>query len=233
MKEDTGLNIVAISIFTMTMMVLIGPVFNISPFVPATITFVALSLVTVDTLAWQNKGTNLFVNLFASEEEKERIIYHEAGHFLLASAYEIPIMGYTLTPWEALKARFQNSASGGVIFDTSILGDKPKNLKDITLTIEHFGIVLMAGVAAEKVIYEDSQGGEEDRQVFRSIYSDVGLNLTQFNTKQRSAVLQAKTIIEGNKESYLALVEAMKQRLPVNECQATLGQLSLDCSVNS
>ena len=219
MKEDTGLNILAISIFTITLTVIVGPIFNISPFIPATVTFVALSLVTVDTLAWQNKGTNLFVNLFASKEQKERIIYHEAGHFLLAHLYDIPILGYTLTPWEALKANIKNSASGGVVFDTSFLKDKPQNLRDFNSTIEHFGVVLMAGIAAEKTIYEDSQGGEEDRQKFRAIYGDVGFNSTQYQIKQRSAILQAKTIIEENQETYLALVEAMKQRKSVDECK--------------
>ena len=47
MKEDTGLNILAIGIFSMTMMVLVGPIFNLSPFIPAIITFVALGLITV------------------------------------------------------------------------------------------------------------------------------------------------------------------------------------------
>lgn len=60
---------------------LVGPLLSISPFIPATITFILLSLVTVDTLAWGNQGTNLFLNLFLSEEQKQRIIHHEAGHF--------------------------------------------------------------------------------------------------------------------------------------------------------
>lgn len=222
MQEDTGLNILAISIFTITMTVLVGPIFNLSPFVPATITFVALSLVTVDTLAWQSQGVNLFVNLFASKEQKERIIHHEAGHFFLAHFYEIPILSYTLTPWEAFKAQIKNPASGGVVFDTSFLQHKPKNVRDVNLTIENFGVVLMAGIAAEKIIYDDSQGGKEDRQLFNSIYRDMGFQSLQSETKQRFAILQAKTIIEANQESYLALVEAMRQRLSVNDCQQIL-----------
>ena len=228
MQEDTGLNILAISIFTITLTVLLGPIFNISPFIPATITFVALSLVTVDTLAWQSQGVNLFINLFASKEQKQRIIYHEAGHFLLAHLYEIPILGYTLTPWEALKANIKNSASGGVVFDTSFLQNKPKNIRGVNLTIENFGVVLMAGIAAEKTIYDNSQGGKEDRQFFNSIYRDLGLQPLQYETKQRFAILQAKTIIEENKESYLALVEAMQKRLSVDNCQQILRQKSQD-----
>ncbi len=218
-EDDTGLNILAISIFVITLTVLGGPILHISPYIPATITFVALSLITVDTLAWENQGTNLFVNLFASKEQKERIIYHEAGHFLLAHLYQIPITGYTLTPWEAFRANIKNSASGGVVFDTSFLEDKPQKMRDFNKTIDRFGVVLMAGIAAEKTIYEDSKGGEEDKHIFRSLYGDIGFNSTQYKTKQRTAILQAKTIIEENKDTYLALVAHMKQRQPVNECQ--------------
>ena len=228
MQEDTGLNILAISIFTITLTVLVGPIFNISPFIPATITFVALSLVTVDTLAWQNQGTNLFINLFTSKEQKERIIYHEAGHFLLAHLYEIPILSYTLTPWEAFKANIKNPISGGVVFDTSFLQDKPQNVRDVNMTIENFAVVLMAGIAAEKTIFENSQGGKEDQQLFNSIYRDMGFQPLQYETKQRFAILKAKTIIEENKESYLALVEAMRQRLSVDECQKVICQQSID-----
>lgn len=228
MQEDTGLNILAISIFTITLTVLGGPIFHISPFIPATVTFVGLSLVTVDTLAWQNQGTNLLINLFVSQEQKERIIYHEAGHFLLAHIYNIPIVGYTLTPWEALKAKMNNPGSGGVVFDTSFLAEQQKNLREINVTIDNFAVVLMAGIAAEKIIFDNSQGGQEDRQLFNSLYRDLGLRALQSQTKQRFAILQAQTIIEENKESYLALVEAMRQRLSVHECQQIIRQKSLN-----
>ncbi len=235
MEEDTGLNILAIGIFTITLTVLLGPIFHISPFIPATITFVALGLITVDTLSWQSQGVNLFINLFASKEQKERIIYHEAGHFLLAHLYEIPIVSYTLTPWEAFKVNINinNPACGGVVFDTGFLKDRPQDLKDLNSTMEHFGVVLMAGIAAEKTIYEHSRGGEEDKQIFRSIYGDVGFNPTQYDTKQRSSILQAKTIIEENKESYLALVEAMRERQSVHECKEKISNYKMDSFISN
>jgi len=163
--NDIGLNILAISIFSITLLVFISPLLSISPFIPATITFVLLSLVTVDTLAWRNQGTNLFLNLFFSEEQKQRIIYHEAGHFLTAYLYQIPVTGYTLSLWESIKIK--SLGSGGVIFDTSFLEEKEQDLREFNLLIERFSVVLMAGIAAEKFIYKNSEGGEEDNQKFR------------------------------------------------------------------
>jgi ATP-dependent Zn protease len=222
--QDTGLNILAITIFTITLSVFIGPIFHLSPAIPATVTFVLLGLVTVDTLGWQNQGVNLLLDFFASPEQKERIIYHEAGHFLTAYLLEIPIIGYSLTPWETLKHK--NSGSGGVIFDTSILEQKKRDLQEFNLILERLGVVLMGGIAAEKFIYNNSQGGQEDLQKFREIYANVGLKdsnsqltVSNLQLRQRQAILRSTNLIESNKKSYLALVEAMKERKSVAQCQ--------------
>ncbi|AFZ54587.1 ATP-dependent Zn protease [Cyanobacterium aponinum AL20118] len=219
-KNDIGLNILAIGIFSITLLVLVGPLLSISPFIPATITFILLSLVTVDTLAWGNQGTNLFLNLFLSEEQKQRIIHHEAGHFLTAYLYEIPIIGYTLTPWENMK--INNLGSGGVMFDTSFLEEKGQDLRELNLLTERFAVVLMAGIAAEKLVYKNSEGGEEDNQKLSEIYKSLGINYSQIKIKQRLAILQAETLIEKYKDAYFALVEAMGKRLSVTECQAII-----------
>jgi ATP-dependent Zn protease len=218
--QDTGLNILAIAIFSITLSVLLGPLFNLSPFIPASLTFIILGLVTIDTLSWKNQGVNLLLNVFASQEEKERIIYHEAGHFLTAYLYQIPIIDYTLSPWEAIKKK--NLGSGGVIFDNSFMPEKSQDLKEFNLMIERFGVVLMAGIAAEKFIYSNSEGGQEDRQKFQEIYSNLTLTYSNFQMKQRLAIIQATLVIQTNKDSYLALVEAMRQRKSVAECEAVI-----------
>ena len=215
--RETGLNILAVIIFTLTLSVLLGPILNISPVIPATATFVLLGLVTIDTLSWQNQGVNLLLDIFASAEQKERIIYHEAGHFLTAYLLDIPVIGYTLSAWETLKHK--NSGSGGVIFQTDSLEQKKEDLKDLNLIRERLGIVLMAGIAAEKITYNNSEGGQEDQQKFQKIYSNLGLNSSNLVVKKRQAILQAQYLIEKHQSSYLALVEAMKERKDVTECQ--------------
>lgn len=221
--QETGLNILAIAIFSITLSVLIGPVFGLSPYIPAGITFLLLGLVTADTLAWKNQGVNLLVNIFNSREQKDRVIYHEAGHFLTAYLYNIPIEGYTLTVWENIK---NNSlGSGGVIFDTTVLLEKKEDLMEFNVMIERLSIVLMAGIAAEEFIYKNSEGGMEDINKLREICQNLGLATQEFNLKQRQAILQAKNLIETNKESYLALVEGMKQRKSVEECKSIIKSL--------
>ncbi|HIK36814.1 MAG TPA: ATP-dependent Zn protease [Geminocystis sp. M7585_C2015_104] len=222
-REEVGLNLLAIMVFIITILTLLGPVFHIPPTLPAFITFLLLGLVTVDTLAWKNQGTNLLLNSLAFPQQKERIIYHEAGHFLTAYLYQIPVSGYTLSPWEAFKNGQDGAA--GVVLDFTPFVDKTKyNLRELLLQIEKISVVLMAGIAAEDVIYKNILGGEDDRKQMLSIYRDLGLDINQLKLEQRMAVLKAKNLIKENFSAYLALVEAMKKRLPVAECQEIIRQ---------
>ncbi len=210
--SETGLNLIAIAIFTMTLSSLVSPLLNISPFVPAGITFTILGLITIDTLSLQNKGINLVLDLFASTKEKERVIYHEAGHFLVAYFLGIPITDYTLTAWESLKEG--KIGNGGVIFETNNLPEK----NNIPLITERLSTVLMAGIEAEKLIYNKALGGEDDRIKLRELFLVFGLDSSVYQQKENWAKLQAKNIIERNKQAYQDLVEAMKNRKTVEEC---------------
>jgi hypothetical protein len=210
--QQTGLNLIAISIFTITLSVLLGPLFNISPFIPAGTTFLIMGLITFDTLSWQNKGVNLLLEIFASQEEKERIIYHEAGHFLAAYFLNIPVTGYSLTVWESL--RQGNLGNIGVIFDTESMAER----ENIPLILERLSTVLMAGIEAEKMIYGDCRGGEDDRVKLRKILLDFGVDQGYFQQKENWAKLQAKNILERNKGSYEQLVIALKERQSIENC---------------
>ena len=219
---QTALNLIAIGIFLMTMTCLLGPIFHISPIVPAALTFGILGLATADTLSWNSRGVSLLLDLFASKEQRQRIINHEAGHFLTAYFLGIPITGYTLTAWEVLKQG--QLGRGGVSFDTELLTAKPFELKKMRLTLERFCTVWMAGIAAEKLVYGNSQGGAEDRQQLKQALVMAGLPEIGYSQKERWAQLQATNLLIRHQQSYEALVEAMKERASVEECYAVIQQ---------
>jgi hypothetical protein len=220
--QQTSLNLIAIAIFVMTLSALLSPVFNISPFIPATATFGILGLITVDTLSLENKGINLILDLFASTEQRERVIYHEAGHFLTAYYLGIPITDYTLTAWESLKKK--KRGQGGVEFDSESILSQSQNLQEFPLILERICTVLMAGIAAEKGIYSNPEGGIDDRQQLRQILSTAGVRNEEFAQKESWSLLQAKNLLERHQSAYDALVEAMKQRLSVEDCYQILQQ---------
>ncbi|NEQ15547.1 MAG: ATP-dependent Zn protease, partial [Moorea sp. SIO3E2] len=57
--QQIALNLIAIGVFGMTLSVLLGPLLNISPAIPAVTTFGVLSLVTLDGFSFQGKGLTL------------------------------------------------------------------------------------------------------------------------------------------------------------------------------
>ena len=214
--QQTGLNLIAIAIFTMTISCLLSPILNISPFIPAGATFGVLGLVTIDTLSLNNRGVTLLLDLFASAEQRQRVIHHEAGHFLTAYFLGIPITGYTITAWEAIKQG--HYGRGGVIFDTQELTEKPFKLQDMRLTLDRLSTVWMAGIAAEKLVYDNAEGGQEDLQQLRIALDLAGLPPESYKQKERWAQLQATNLLNRHPESYQALVLAMKNRKSVAEC---------------
>ena len=220
--QQTALNLIAIGVFSITFLSLLSPLFNISPAVPAVITVGIMGLATIDTLGWQNKGVTLLLDSFSSSQERERIVRHEAGHFLAAYFLGIPITGYTLTAWEAFKQG--QPGRGGVIFDLEALSKTALVGQQFPLILERFCTVCMAGIAAEIVLYDRAAGGEDDRQKLREALQLAGLPPKVYQQKERWAQLQATNLIKKHGESYQALVKAMAARATVEDCYRAIQQ---------
>jgi hypothetical protein len=124
--EQTALNLIAITVFSITLSVFVTPLLSISPFVPALATLSLLGLVTVDTLTFNNRGVTLLLDALSPSKHRQRVIHHEAGHFLTAYILGIPIAGYSLTAWEAF--RQGQEGVGGVQFELADLEQKSRTL---------------------------------------------------------------------------------------------------------
>lgn len=211
-------NLLAISVFLMTFSILLGPLLNFSPVIPAVATFSILGFFTIDNLGWQGKGGNLLVDLFAqlSPEHRSRVVRHEAGHFLVASMLGIPISGYALNAWEAFKQG--QSAGGGVQFDDRELRSQLEKGTVSAQLFDRYCTVWMAGIAAEKLVYGKAEGGAEDRLKLKAILAQNRRSATDVELKERWAILQATNLIEANRDVYEALVSAMEKRATVAEC---------------
>jgi len=213
--QQTSLNIIAIGIFTMTVSTILGPILNIPPAVPAVTTFGILGLATIDTLSWNNKGATLFLDLFVTREQRQRVLNHEAGHFLAAYFLGFPITEYSLTAWEAF--RKGHYGQGGVVFDAETAISK-LDKKDLPLTLDRLCTVWMAGIAAEKLVYDDAEGGKEDCQQLRIALNVAGLPTSVYGQKERWGQLQASSLLQRHQTAFEALVIAMEERKSVAEC---------------
>ena len=119
--NPTTLNLLSISVFAFVLLSLVGPLVNISPAFTATLTVAIASIFAIDRFAAKGIGGNLLIDLVSSQssEYRQRIIHHEAGHFLVAHLLGIPIQSYTLSAWESIKAGLPGL--GGVMVDTTAI----------------------------------------------------------------------------------------------------------------
>ncbi|PPS43292.1 ATP-dependent Zn protease [Chroococcidiopsis sp. TS-821] len=225
--SQTALNLTAIAIFLMTMTALLGPMFNLSPTLPAIATFSLLGLATLDSFSLQGKGGTLVLDWFASfsPQHRDRIIRHEAGHFLVAHLLGIPVTGYALSAWEALKQK--HPGQGGVSFDDTEVASQLAQGTISTQLLDRYCTIWMAGVAAETLVYERAEGGADDRQHLHTVLSSLGFSAASVELKQRFCSLQARNLLQQNWAAYEALINAMRQRLDVAECRNLIDSLTV------
>ncbi len=214
--KDISLNIIAVGVFAITLSALVGPVFNLSPVVPAIATACLLGLATIDNFQWQGQGSQILIDLFVSGETRDRIIRHEAGHFLVAYLLDIPISGYALNAIDAF--RQGQSAQGGVRFNDLELAKQLETGTISSVLFDRYCTVWMAGMAAEDICYGNAEGGAEDRTKISALLLQMKRSLSESQLKQKWGLLQASNLIESNKSAYEALVKAMTEKQSVADC---------------
>ncbi|MBW4472642.1 MAG: ATP-dependent Zn protease [Stenomitos rutilans HA7619-LM2] len=222
--SQLSLNLVAIGIFTITMMSLLGSIINVSPLVPAIATAGVLGLATLDTLSWRGQGSTLMLDWIArfSAAHRDRIIRHEAGHFLVAHQLGIPATGYTLNAWDALKQGYPGQ--GGVRFDSQELEAAIEQGQLSGQLLDRYCTIWMAGIAAEMLVYGNVEGGADDRQKLRGLLVQLGLPPAERDQKERWSLLRAKTLLQDNVSAYEALMLAMTEDASVEECSQAIDQ---------
>ncbi len=218
------LNIIAVTIFLMTLSVLLGPLIHLSPTIPASIVFVLLVLGAVDALGLQGQGSSILLDWLEgnTSQTRDRVIHHEAGHFLAAYVMEIPVNGYALSAWEAFQQG--QKAQGGVQFNDEELLKQLQQGQLSAQLLDRYCTVWMAGIAAEQWVYNQASGGNDDRQKIRILWRQLQRSSNEARIKERWGILQAKALIEKHQSAYEALVAALQQRTPIPECYQILEQ---------
>ncbi|MBD2664648.1 hypothetical protein B6N60_01954 [Richelia sinica FACHB-800] len=223
--SQTAINLIAISVFLMTLSSLLGPLIHLSPTIPALATVGFLGIATLDNFSFEGKGGTILLDWLArfSPAYRDRIIHHEAGHFLAAYLLGIPITGYTLSAWEAWQQG--QPGLGGVTFNDEELAAQLQENKISAQMLDRYCTMWMAGIAAETLVFNSMEGGGDDKAKLREVLQAVGCSEAVCQQKQRLHLLQAKNLIQSNLSSYQALVTAMQQKAGVAECQQVIKRL--------
>ena len=216
----TATDLLAIAIFTITMMSLVGTMVGLSPVVPSAIAISLLTSWGVDIGFFQGKfGAYAQAWLRArSPQYRERVSYHEAGHFLAAYVLGFKITNYAIAGivgrslGEILSDNAFQGIEGGVEIEI-VDGSSFNNLNGNS--IDRYSTVYMAGIAAEQLMCEgETEGGLDDRQRLRKVIA----NLPHPMTQERWALLNAKSLLSDRRSALVVLASKMLTGATVEDC---------------
>ena len=152
-------------------------------------------------------------------EYKDKILYHEAGHFLLSYLLGVPVRGCVTSAWDARKYKDIQGQAGTIFFD-SRLAEEISRGKVTRSSLDRMSVVVMAGIAAEALKFGRAEGGAADERTLIGFLSSVQppWNMLRVQGQARWGVTQAILLIKEHQESYDALVEALREKKPVGDC---------------
>ncbi len=221
----TATDLLAIAIFTITMMSLVGTMVGLSPIVPAALAIALLSAWGIDIGFWQGKfGAYAQAWLRARDPKyRERVSYHEAGHFLAAHILGFKVINYAIAGvvgqslGEVLASESFNGIEGGVEIEV----DHSANSVNL---LDRYCTVYMAGIAAEQLMCEgETEGGLDDIQRLRQAISSLPNPMVQ----ERWALLNAKNLLSDRRSVLIALAEQMQNGASIESCYQTIEQAAL------
>ncbi len=221
----TATDLLAIAIFTITMMSLVGTMVGLSPIVPAAIAIVLISAWGIDIGFWQGKfGAYAQAWLRARDSKyRERVSYHEAGHFLAAHVLGFKVINYAIAGivgqslGEVLASESFSGIEGGVEIEV----DNSANSVNL---LDRYCTVYMAGIAAEQLMCEgETEGGLDDIQRLRQAIANLPNPIVQ----ERWALLNAKNLLSDRRSVLVALAEQMQNGASIEVCCQTIEQVLL------
>lgn len=189
-----------------------------------------LAFVVVDKLVVNGASVEFITKLFYPEYS-QRIVRHEAGHFLMAYLMGCPVEGCVLSSIAAMKDyRFGGpftSVSAGTSFFDEDLSKEVNGISPLKrASIDRFSIIVMAGIAAEAIAFGRADGGAGDEQSLITFLTQInprggGAKVWDgelIRNQARWAAVQAVLLIEKYKPAYDALVDALERGGNLGAC---------------
>ncbi|GER36013.1 stress regulated protein [Striga asiatica] len=200
---------------------------------PQQIFFSSLGLLflwTLDAVTF-NGGISFLVldtlgHLF-SQKYHNRVVQHEAGHFLIAYLLGILPKGYTLTSLEALKKEGSLNVQAGTAFvDFEFLEEVGKfncqvlvsKGKVSATTLNRFSCIALAGVATEYLLFGAAEGGLADINTLDRLLKSLGFTQKKADAQVRWAVLNTVLLLRRHEKARAMLAEAMSEGQSVSSC---------------
>lgn len=180
-----------------------------------------LFLWTLDLVSFDGGVRNLVLDTIGhnlSQKYHNRVIQHEAGHFLIAYLLGILPKGYTLSSLEALMKEGSLNVQAGTSFVDFEFLDEIDGGKVSAKMLNRFSCIALAGVAAEYLLFGYSEGGLGDIDKLDKLFKSLGFTQKKADSQVRWAVLNTILILRRHERARSQLAETMSSGKSVGSC---------------
>jgi hypothetical protein len=203
-----------VAVALVSLLAVLGPLLGLSPWWIALTAGVSIGGLTVDAARFGGRGGHLLAEALPGGERRlRRIAVHEAGHVVVARAEAMPVRQVLIGSLACLQAGL--SAGGTTELDPPASAKLP--LEDL----RRWSRVLQAGMAAEELIYGESQGGADDRALLGRLWGLSGHDVATAQREQRrarrevdQALRQNRPDLEGEAQKLLEAAPRLGRRRP-------------------
>ncbi|XP_050274594.1 uncharacterized protein LOC126717201 isoform X1 [Quercus robur] len=180
-----------------------------------------LFLWTLDSVSFSGGVGSLVIDTIGhtfSQKYHNRVIQHEAGHFLIAYLVGILPKGYTLSSLEALKKEGSLNVQAGTAFVDFEFLEEVNTGKVSATTLNRFSCIALAGVATEYLLYGVAEGGLADINKLDMLLQSLGFTQKKADSQVRWSVLNTVLLLRRHKLARAKLAEAMSMGKSVGAC---------------
>ncbi|PHU27407.1 hypothetical protein BC332_05739 [Capsicum chinense] len=195
---------------------------------PQQILFVSLGVLflwTLDLVSFNGGVGALVLDTIGhtfSQKYHNRVIQHEAGHFLIAYLLGILPKGYTLTSLDALKKQGSLNIQAGTAFVDFEFTEEVNSGKVTATMLNRFSCIALAGVATEYLLFGYAEGGLSDINQLDALLKSLGFTQKKADSQVRWAVLNTIFILRRHEKARAKLAEAMTKGKSVVVCIDTI-----------
>ena len=167
----------------------------------------SLAALTVDATRFGGRGDHLVAEALPGGRARlRRIALHEAGHALVADREGVAVSAIHVGSLACLRAGL---ASGG----TTVL-TPPDSARLPLEDLRRWSRVLLAGMAAETLIYGGSEGGGDDRSLLGRLWGVSGYDVDTAQREQRRARREVEQWLRSERRRLEAEAERLLAAAP-------------------
>jgi hypothetical protein len=203
----SGATAAGVAVLVVTLLALVGPLLGLSPWFTTALVALALTSLTVDAARFGGRGGHLLAETLPGGLLRlRRIALHEAGHVLVAEREGVAVAAIHVGSLACLRAGL---SAGG----TTVLAP-PGSARLPLEELRRWSRVLLAGMAAESLVYGESEGGADDRSLLGRLWGLSGHDVATAQMEQRRARREVEQWLRAERTRLEAEADRLARQAP-------------------